>query len=329
MRKGRRGAAPGPSGLTSDHLFPVLEREAELLAQVGSLLAVGNVAEEIIDAYRLGRLTALIKPDGGVRGIVVGDIVRRQVARTMAKQVAKKVEAATAPFQCALSTKAGCQCVAHILQSITDLDPETTIISIDGVGAYDLISRNAMQEGLLRMEDGDQLVRFLVEAQARLRENEIVFAYLDDVYAACKPLSVASVHTADEEELFIHANIHVHHGKTQVWNRGGVMPEGNEELTRAARRVKPDAVVWKGDRELPHAQQGLKLLGVPIGQPEHVRDLLEKKSRERETLFNRIPKINDPQAAWLLPPLVVCFHESEFLAEGGEARAHGGLRSSS
>ena len=241
--------------MTSDHLFLVLEREADsqLLAQVGSCLAVGNVPDGIIDAIRLGRITALNKPDGGVRGIVVGDILRRMVARTMAKQVAKKVETATPPFQCALSAKAGCECVAHMLQSITDFDPEATIISIDGVGAYDHISRNAMLEGLQRMEDGDQLVPFvrcfygspstflwedemvtheihqgeggesgdplmpllfalgqhksLVEAQARLRGNEIVFAHLDDVYAACGPLRVASVHTSVEEKLFTHANI--------------------------------------------------------------------------------------------------------------------------
>ena len=76
------------------------------------------------------------------------------VARTLAKQISKKVEEATAPFQYALSTKAGCECVAHILQSLTDLSPDVTITSIDGVGAHDLISRNAMLEGLLRMEGG-------------------------------------------------------------------------------------------------------------------------------------------------------------------------------
>ena len=32
-------------------------------------IAVGNVPDEIIDAIRLGRTTALSKPDGGVRGI--------------------------------------------------------------------------------------------------------------------------------------------------------------------------------------------------------------------------------------------------------------------
>ena len=88
------------------------------------------------------------------------------------------------------------------------------------------------------------------------------------------------------------------------------MPEGIEELTRLARRVKPDAVVWEGDRELPHAKQGLKVWGVPTGQPECVRGFL-KKSRKQETLFNRIPRINDPQAALALPR-DVCFHESDF-----------------
>ena len=120
--------------MTSDHLFPIFESEADsnLLVQV-----------------------ALCKPDGGVRGVVVGNILRRLVAKTMAKQVSKEAETATAPFQHALSTKAGCECVAHLLQSITDLDPEATVISMDAIGAYDLISRNAMFEGPLWMEIGD------------------------------------------------------------------------------------------------------------------------------------------------------------------------------
>ena len=54
----------------------------------------------------------------------------------MAKQISKQVERATAPFQCALT---------HSLQTFTDLD-DAVIVSIDGVGAYDLISRNAMLE---------------------------------------------------------------------------------------------------------------------------------------------------------------------------------------
>ena len=100
------------------------------------MLAVGQVPDSVLD----GRIKALSKPDGRVRGIVLGDIFRRLVARTIAKQMAEKVEAATAPFQYALSTKTGCEYVAHILQTLNDLDSEATIMLIVGVGVYDLIS---------------------------------------------------------------------------------------------------------------------------------------------------------------------------------------------
>ena len=103
--------------------------------------------------------------------------------------------------------------------------------------------------------------------------------------------------------------IHLHHGKTKVWNRGGVEPEN------IARLVRPDAVVWRGDPELPRNQQGLRVLGVPIGQPEFVRDFLEKKTREQAILFQRIPWVQDTQATFLL--LLMC----------GSTRANFWLRS--
>ena len=106
----------------------------------------------------------------------------------------------------------------------------------------------------------------------------------------------ADVHGVVDEELLSHAHIQLHHGKTQVWNRGGLEP--------AARAVKPDAVVWRGDPLLPVHKQGLKGLGIPIGQPAFVDALVESKSREQQTLFQRIPWVNGPQAAYLL--LLMC-----------------------
>ena len=148
--------------MTADHIFPLLESEhdSRLFCDAASALARGEIPEEILSGFRLGRLTALRKSDGGV-GIVVGEILRRLIARSIAKQMAKSVEAATAPFQCALSTKAGCECVAHILQTLTDQDGQATVLSIDGIGAYDLISRSAMLEGLLRMDRGDEILPFV------------------------------------------------------------------------------------------------------------------------------------------------------------------------
>ena len=72
LRSARRGAAAGPSGMTPDNLFPVLENEgdSEFLCRVASLLSVGQVPETILEAIRLGRMKALSKLDEGVRGIV-------------------------------------------------------------------------------------------------------------------------------------------------------------------------------------------------------------------------------------------------------------------
>ena len=102
----------------------------------------------MVDAIRLGRLTVLQKPNGGVRRIVVGDTIRRLVARTIAQQLFSTVEQATTPFQHAFSTRAGGECIAHALQALTDLNPRTTVLSVGGVGAFDLISRSSMLEGL-------------------------------------------------------------------------------------------------------------------------------------------------------------------------------------
>ena len=84
-------------------------------------------------------MTVLRKTNGGDRGIVVGDVLRRLVARTMAQQLGPQVEAATAPHQYALS-RAGWECVAHFIQGLCELNPNSTVTSIDGISAHDQIS---------------------------------------------------------------------------------------------------------------------------------------------------------------------------------------------
>ena len=327
LLRARRGAAAGPSGMTSDHLVPVLESEAasDLLTQVVSLLAVVQVPHTVLEAIRLGRLTALQKPDGGVREIVVGDIIRRLVARTISKQISEKVEVATAPFQNALKTKAGCECVAHVLQTLTDLDPEATIMSIDGVGAYDLISHNATLEGRLRMEGGDQILPFvrcfydspstylwddeMGVAQSmppRTEENKAIPSC-----PCCSP-SDNTERWKPQKRGWVLASV-----CSRIWTtftrrpalREWMVhmlsrrPSGMEVLTWSA-ALLPGAVVWRGDPLLPPVQQGLKVLGVPTAHEAFFQYFLENKSTEQQVLFQRVPWVNDPQADYLL--FLVC-----------------------
>ena len=66
LRFAKKGAAAGPSGMTWEHLRPLLEspRDTNLLYRVASLLARGQVPPLIIDVVRVGRLTALRKSNG-------------------------------------------------------------------------------------------------------------------------------------------------------------------------------------------------------------------------------------------------------------------------
>ena len=137
LRSAKREAAGGPSGMTVEHLQPLLfhPRDLRSFIRASEQLSRERVPHSIREAVRLGRLKALQKPNGGVRGIVAGDIVRRIVARTMSQQLMSEVLHATAPFQYALATKSGCESIAHALQGLTELNPRTTVTSIDGISA--------------------------------------------------------------------------------------------------------------------------------------------------------------------------------------------------
>ena len=62
LRSSRRGAAAGPSGMTTDHLWPLLSKPTRFPLVVPQNSQAPKVA---VDVVRLGRMTALQKPDGG------------------------------------------------------------------------------------------------------------------------------------------------------------------------------------------------------------------------------------------------------------------------
>ena len=77
------------------------------------------------------------------------------------QQITPAVEVATAPFHFALSTTAETECVSHVLQAMTDLDPMATVLSADGVGAFDFVWRTSMLRGLQNVERGGSVLLFV------------------------------------------------------------------------------------------------------------------------------------------------------------------------
>ena len=57
--------------------------------------------------------------------------------------------------------QAGCECISHVLQALTELNPNATILSVDGMSAYDMMSRKAMLQGLSNVEGGRGALPFV------------------------------------------------------------------------------------------------------------------------------------------------------------------------
>ena len=79
VRSAKRGAAGGPSGMTCDHLRPLLDspRDLHTLFLVAESFSRGLIPRSVVEIVKLGWMTALRKKDGGVRGIVAGEVIHR------------------------------------------------------------------------------------------------------------------------------------------------------------------------------------------------------------------------------------------------------------
>ena len=168
LKSSPRGSSPGPGGCTCEHWKVLLEdsNTFDLLIEALNSLAQAAVPRVITDVLMSARLTAIAKKDGGVRGIATGTTLRRVVGRTLAKQFMKDFEDECSPFQYALSTRAGTDCVEHMLRAATDRDPSTTVLKVDGIGAYDHVLRSAMLVRLGRMPGARALLPFVLLSYA-------------------------------------------------------------------------------------------------------------------------------------------------------------------
>ena len=88
--------------------------------------------------------------------------VRVEIAEVLlARLFMGAFEKECAPFQYALSTRAGTDCVGHLVRASIDTDPRLTILSVDGIGVYDHVLRSAMLGRLLQMPAARAILPFV------------------------------------------------------------------------------------------------------------------------------------------------------------------------
>ena len=139
----------------------------------------------------------------------------------------------------------------------------------------------------------------LADVATALVPGEAVLAFLDDTYIVCSPERVAPLYGALSDALWARARVQLNQGKTRVWNAAGEEPPNLSAI-----QPQQGGDVWVGAWSSPPERQGLVVLGAPLGSAAFVRQHLQEKRRQHNTLLQRIPALSDLQSAWLL--LVFC-----------------------
>lgn len=143
--------APGVSGWTVPLLGRALGSEevvamlALLTKQVASGTAPGG------ELLCMSRLTPLVKSDGGIRPIAVGDLIWRLIARVLVRHYS--TPSMLLPWQFGVGTPGGVEPVTRALERALDGSlpvKYTHVTSLDFSNAFNSLSRKELAKGLLK-----------------------------------------------------------------------------------------------------------------------------------------------------------------------------------
>ena len=119
----------------------------------------------------------------------------------------------------------------------------------------------------------------LEEIQGRLAPGDLAVAYLDDLYILTRPERARAAYDVAAEVLNRTCGIQVNQGKLVCWNRTGTpAPQGIAELDT------PGHTVWRSD--FPPAENGIRVLGSPIGCDAYVAAEGERAAEAEQPLLN-------------------------------------------
>jgi hypothetical protein len=125
-----------------------------------------------------------------------------------------------------------------------------------------------------------------------LHGDDFVVAFLDDLYVRTTKERAHAAFTTVPQAVEEHAGVRTHLGKLRAWCRTG----GEAPPDLVADPLGPE--VWTADR--PDEENGIRVLGTPIGTAAYVAAHAQERQREEERLLHELPELPDLQCAWLL-----------------------------
>ena len=153
-KKSNYYTAPGPSGMTVEALLYPLKKLEQTPVDLQYTEDLKYLIEQIVRGDTLctdylldSRLVPVRKPDGGIRPICVGEVLRRFASRLLLQKFHTRITQALSPFQSCLS-KSGLDQNIFCAKEFLASSPEGVLVSLDLANAFNEVSRASIRQAL-------------------------------------------------------------------------------------------------------------------------------------------------------------------------------------
>ena len=149
------GSSGGPDGLLPQHLKdmtadslgePAYKLVDALVEFYNKVVLCDKVPDEISPVFYGANLTALSKPDNGVRPIAVGFSLRRMASKMLMCKVTGKCETLLRPHQLGVGTPKGAEAAVHAIRAYIKSPniSDKVLLKIDFKNAFNQVRRDVI-----------------------------------------------------------------------------------------------------------------------------------------------------------------------------------------
>ena len=152
----KNGSSAGPCGHKPSHWKAVvseaaLGRRDRTLAAITRLvnrIAAGAVPDSVRPLLSSAILYGVPKKCGGIRPVACGTLLRRITAKTIARKLMEKAANLFSPLQVGVGVRNSCEGIIHSVRMLVEADPTLWVCQTDLRSAFNECNRDSIMEGV-------------------------------------------------------------------------------------------------------------------------------------------------------------------------------------